>query len=456
MKLYFSYYARKVLGSLPYPPVWKLYYVGKVLRSILYPPVFKVIDILGFWRYPSDLDPDLGSSRIVNLLYWQYKKIKPIKKPEKGSGLEAYFAVKRRQMDLPLLPEGFQGETSAGVSAVGDLMNAKGLENSASKFYAPVEELIFDADISVANLESTLTSGELSARYQNTRNQNNATPEQFDAFKGHKGKQYTVFCTANNHVLDRGMEGFNTTHDRLEAEGFFYVGTNRSPEAQKKSLIMTSNDVKFGFVAATFSLNNRPFPNGKEHLVNVIPFHRFQGKVDVSLLEEQISYCMSQDCDFIIISLHWGMEFEFFPRKDQVNIAHYLIECGADAITSHHTHNIQPYEFYQTRRDPHRKAPIFYGLGNLSSVFTAPYNALSLIAHIDVVKGHVNGAPKTLVARVNVTPVLQMKNDDKETPYLQIEKLSDLIKSSDREGESTDLNEVCQYADLVLGKSWRN
>jgi poly-gamma-glutamate synthesis protein (capsule biosynthesis protein) len=253
------------------------------------------------------------------------------------------------------------------------------------------------------------------------------------------------------------MEGFNTTHEQLKAEGFHYVGTNRTPEARKKGLILNSEGIKFGFVAATYSLNQQFFQEPMEdYLVNYVPFHRFKGKVDLSILEEQIAYCRSKDCDFIIISLHWGMEFEFYPRQDQVNIAHYLIECGADAIISHHTHNIQPYEFYQTRRDPHRKAPIFYGLGNLASLSSTPHRALSLSANFEVVKGHVNGDQKTLVARANVTPVLQVEYDFNETGYLRIEKLSDLIKSACSEGRSEYVNKSGQYADLILGKSWRH
>ena len=58
-------------------------------------------------------------------------------------------------------------------------------------------------------------------------------------------------------------------------------------------------------------------------------------------------------------------------NKDNI----YFTEGLSDAIISHHTHNIQPYEFYQTLRDPHRKAPIFYGLGNLSSLSSAPHCA---------------------------------------------------------------------------------
>jgi poly-gamma-glutamate synthesis protein (capsule biosynthesis protein) len=435
--------------KIPYNYVEKMPYSKK--RRLLYHLVFKLADIFGFWRYPSDLNPDQWR-KLVNDMYWCYKSAKPIVKPEKGSELDAYFVEKRRQIGRSLLPEGFQGEKSVIVSAVGDLMKPKGIENSGGKFYAKVAELIFDADISIANLESPPTI----ARIAKSRRTIHATREQFNVLKGHNGRQYTVFCVANNHILDRGLEGFNTAHDLLETEGFFYVGTNRSFEAQQKGLIVTVSGVKFGFVAATYSVNNQPFPNGKNYLVNLIPFHRFQGKVDVSLLEKQIAFCRSQDCDFIIVSLHWGLEFEFFPRQNQVDIAHHLIECGADAIISHHTHNIQPYEIYQTRRDPHRIAPIFYSLGNLSSVWSAPYHALSLVTSFDVIRGHVNGTPKTLVAHVNVTPVIQMMYDHKIAPYLQLENLRELIKSARSICRNASIDEAGRYADLVLGKSWRN
>ena len=108
----------------------------------------------------------------------------------------------RRHIHQPLLPERFQSETTERISAVGGLMNAKGVENSVGKFYAKVEELIFAADISIANLESTLTNGNV----PNGGRQINASPELFNALKGHADKQYTVFCTANNHILDRGMK----------------------------------------------------------------------------------------------------------------------------------------------------------------------------------------------------------------------------------------------------------
>ena len=51
-------------------------------------------------------------------------------KARKGSELQAYFAIKRRQFCQSSLPEGFQSKTSVEIGAVGDLIKAKGIENS--------------------------------------------------------------------------------------------------------------------------------------------------------------------------------------------------------------------------------------------------------------------------------------------------------------------------------------
>jgi poly-gamma-glutamate synthesis protein (capsule biosynthesis protein) len=440
-----------VKSNLPYSAIDNH---SKKAKLVFY-LVYKLANIIGFWRYPPRIPPFRLNARVLNkylnYMHWCYTSDRPITNSEKGSNLEVYFAKQCLQMNRSLLPKEFQAEKFVKISTVGDLMPAKGIENSKGKFYAKVEKLIFNADVSIANLEFSLTSDKFVPKW--ARYKIRATPKHYDAIKGHKSRRYTVFNTANNHITDWGMDGFNTTLDQLEADGFYYVGTNRSPEDQKRGLIITSNDVKFGFVSATYQV--RPFPEDEGYQVNFIPFHRFQEKVDLSILKEQISYCQGQDCDFIIVSLHWGREFEFFPRRFQVDIAHQLIENGADAIISHHNHNIQPYEIYQTQRDPHRKAIIFYGLGNLSSLWSAPHLALSMIANLNVAKGHVNGSAKTLISRVNVTPLLQMEYEYEKTPYLQIDKLGDLLKSVQIESVRKYLNKAALYADLILGKNWR-
>ncbi|MDO4713515.1 MAG: CapA family protein [bacterium] len=65
----------------------------------------------------------------------------------------------------------------------------------------------------------------------------------------------------------------------------------------------------------------------------------------------------TQNCDSNILLLHWGAEYRIQPNKQQTQLAHTLIEHGADIILGGHSHIPGAIEFYQGK-------PIFYSFGN--------------------------------------------------------------------------------------------
>jgi hypothetical protein len=62
-------------------------------------------------------------------------------------------------------------------------------------------------------------------------------------------------------------------------------------------------------------------------------------------------------CDALVVYLHWGREWVHDPVPDQLRLARYAIDLGADAVIGCHSHTIQSFEQYKGRW-------IFYGLGN--------------------------------------------------------------------------------------------
>ena len=58
-----------------------------------------------------------------------------------------------------------------------------------------------------------------------------------------------------------------------------------------------------------------------------------------------------------IISIHWGDEYIGIQSKNQINLAHQLIDLGFDLIIGHHPHVIQPIETFNEKL-------ILYSLGN--------------------------------------------------------------------------------------------
>jgi poly-gamma-glutamate capsule biosynthesis protein CapA/YwtB (metallophosphatase superfamily) len=422
-----------------------------ILRKIIIGVVFLLADLTGIWRYPFKQDIYSTPKNRLAKLNWLYNSIHPVTRAEKNSGLEDYF-VRQRDPVVPLLPEGFQPEQETCLSAVGDLMRAHGLENSQGKLYASIADRIFGADVSFANLESTvieIDESEKELLYVFV------TQDEYEAFKGHAGQQFTVFSTANNHILDGGVQGVNSVHAMLEADGFRYIGTNPTREHRNRGVFIDSSGIRLGFVAATYGINNTSLSRDKGYLVNRIPFSRDMELKDLSVFKDQIDWCQNVGCDFVVASLHWGHEFEFFPRRYQLQIAHNLIELGADAIIGHHSHTMQPYEIYQTLRDPDRRAPILYSLGNLVSWSGAAYRCLSMIAQLGVVKGLIGGEMKTLVANLDILPVLQVEHQMNGLSYLQLDALGDLVRSAHDDRVRNFTDEAIPYADLVLGKRWR-
>ena len=67
-------------------------------------------------------------------------------------------------------------------------------------------------------------------------------------------------------------------------------------------------------------------------------------------------------CDLLVVSIHWGVEYAPAPRPEDVETAHKMLEAGASVIVGHHPHVLQPVETYRTADG--RNAVIFYSLGN--------------------------------------------------------------------------------------------
>ena len=151
----------------------------------------------------------------------------------------------------------------------------------------------------------------------------------------------------------------------------------------------------------------------------------------------------------IIASLHWGYEYEFFPRRHQVELAHDLVEAGVDVIVAHHAHVLQPVEYYRPQRDPDRTAVIAYSLGNLTTSFSAPHLVLSGVLNLTIVKGTVDGKEKTVVREARLIPVVQRDFMDGDLPVIQLEPLETFLENKTRE-ESDYISAVEAYAELVL------
>lgn len=357
------------------------------------------IQACGLWSYPMrHAEADLERMTLLDKLYWFHKTRHPVVRARRGSGLEAFFAATARHAWR--LPDGFATDRSATVSAVGDLWTHAFVSRSRESLYASVGDLVFGADLAMANLEGTILPGASAARRFDTRE---GPPlahdrETFSIVRGGDRRGFDFLTVANNHSLDHGAEGVDFTIAVLREAGVEFHGANARDADASAPTILRRNGIVLGVVAYTFGVNARRPPPDRPGIVNRMALNGRPEALDLGLLDRQLAACAAAGVDFVVAQLHWGHEFETYPTPDQVEVAHRLAERGVDAIIGHHSHVVQPMESYRTRRDPDRVVPIYYSLGNLVNPCSAPFMCRSAVARLALAKGRLaSGAARTYV-----------------------------------------------------------
>lgn len=78
-----------------------------------------------------------------------------------------------------------------------------------------------------------------------------------------------------------------------------------------------------------------------------------------STIEESYSFIkeLKIENDYVVAGAHWENEYSENPIQNEINIAHNLIDSGADIVIGNGPRNIQPLEIYKNKA-------IFYSLGD--------------------------------------------------------------------------------------------
>ncbi|PBB11797.1 poly-gamma-glutamate biosynthesis (capsule formation)-like protein [Mesorhizobium loti] len=407
--------------------------------------------IFGFWQKPwakaTEASDEYG---FLDEAYSNYKYRNPITVPETGVSAAA-FHDSQTALELPT---DFERVSSLSMGAAGDLMPAEGLELSKDIFYENVADVLLNVDLSFANLEAPITNQKVEVSFTGgDAPVMGFTPSEFAAIAGHKATNFKALNFANNHALDRGLEGLDTTARLFDEHGIKAVGTPTAAGDYGRATIFLEKGIKIGFASATQDLNGFELPQAASHRIHKMKLTSRRAPPDIELLTRQIADAKAQHCDFVVASLHWGYEAEFFPRKRQIDVAHALIEEGADLILGHHPHVIQPVELYRTKRDKNRIAVIAYSLGGLGyRWYTAPHFALGLILNMQLAKGLNAGKEVTYIERMDAVPVFQniFLSHFGDVKLKRLERLEDHTGDRSTSPLNGYASKIKRYADLVL------
>ncbi len=183
-----------------------------------------------------------------------------------------------------------------------------------------------------------------------------------------KASGIKIVSFANNHVMDQGWAGFAETRDHLKETGLLFAGTSDDAATAWQPVITEANGIKVGWLGLTRWLNgNRNPDDPKQPRVNFYPYpgeaNGAPGADEATVLNA-VKAARAQ-CDLLVISVHWGIEYATAPRPEDVDLAHKMLEAGASVVVGGHPHVLQPIETYETKDG--RDTIIFYSMGNFLS-----------------------------------------------------------------------------------------
>ncbi len=186
--------------------------------------------------------------------------------------------------------------------------------------------------------------------------------------EGLKASGIKIVSFANNHVMDQGWAGFAETRGHLKDAGLVFAGTSDNATTAWQPVFTEANGIKVGWLGMTRWLNGNRNPDKDDQPhVNFFPYPGESGGTpgaDEATVLAAVKAARAQ-CDMLVISVHWGIEYATAPRPEDVDIAHKMLEAGATVIVGAHPHVLQPMETYKTQDG--RDTVIFYSLGNFLS-----------------------------------------------------------------------------------------
>ena len=169
---------------------------------------------------------------------------------------------------------------------------------------------------------------------------------------------------ANNHCMDQGKKGLQSTFNSLNDEGIAFVGAGNDLRSASAPFAFFDADTKYGVYACA----EHEFSIAQEDRPGANPINLLESFESVNQLKEQ--------CDYVIVLYHGGKEYYPYPSPKLQKVCHAFVEKGADLVVCQHSHCIGCEEKYMT-------GTIVYGQGDFISVYQGRHIIESLLIQVN-------------------------------------------------------------------------
>ena len=273
-------------------------------------------------------------------------------------------------------------ETRVRVLAVGDNIahdsvvqtardDATGSEYDFTEIYKGIADIVRGADIAFINQEAPVAGKALGiAGYPNFN-----APEEMVQHLVDIG--FDVFNIANNHMLDKGAQGYKNTIAYFDTLPVTMIGGYTKNDFDDIRIV-EEQGIRIAFLSYTTLVNSghaKDLPSGDTYM---IPY------ANTADITRQVGLAKEQ-ADVVIASFHWGTENDFGITAEQSKYAKLCADLGVDVVLGHHSHVVGGVEYLTGVNG--NKTLVAYSLGNLCSTMLYARNMVGEILSFDLVKG---------------------------------------------------------------------
>lgn len=225
-----------------------------------------------------------------------------------------------------------------------------------------IKEIVSTYDIGYYNQETILGGTELGLSDYPTFN------SPYEAGDAMIDAGFNLVSLATNHTVDRGEKAVinSCKYWNEKKDTVLTAGSYCSTEERNEIKIKEKNNITYTMLNYTYGTNGMPVK--EDYLVNVWPTdvtkinnpktdksyneYKKQVKEDIEKVRDKV--------DFLIVAMHWGVEYTHNPTEYEKDMAEYLASLGVDVIIGTHPHVIQPVTWIDDTL-------VIYSLGNFIS-----------------------------------------------------------------------------------------
>lgn len=224
-----------------------------------------------------------------------------------------------------------------------------------------IKEIVSNYDLAYYNQETILGGTELGlSNYPRFNSPYEIGDAMIDA-------GFNLVSLATNHTMDSGSKAVeNSCKYWSSKENVLSAGSYCSDDERNSIDIREINNIKYTMLNYTYGTNGMPkiqdyyvnvWPTDTDNINNPETDTKYQAYKEV--VKEDIER-VKDKVDFLIVAMHWGVEYTHTPTAYEKDMASYLSSLGVNLIIGTHPHVIQPVAWIDDTL-------VIYSLGNFIS-----------------------------------------------------------------------------------------